>query len=181
MFELENKILKISDPHFFWMFNRQNNIKKYFKNFKIKNKMKKEKNITTKQKIKKTLFKTILWIKENIPILLWVILIISMLKYSNLFQFLHNLKENFFSVILTGIIGSIAVWNPINSYIISWEIWTNKILLISIFMITRITVGFIQIPAEIYFFGKKFAIRRNIISFVLAIVWTYLIYFLINL
>jgi hypothetical protein len=42
-------------------------------------------------------------------------------------------------------------------------------------LISWVTVGIIQIPAESYFFGKKFTITRNIISFVFAILGAYLV------
>ena len=134
--------------------------------------------------IQKTFKQTLIWFKELIPMLLWILLLIAMLKELSLFSYLSNyLDNNFISIIIADIFGSISAWNTINSYIIAnsfWNLETN-ILIITVFLISWITVWFIQIPAEIYFFGKKFTIIRNIISFIFAIIWAYIIYFLMNI
>jgi len=136
------------------------------------------------QNIKKNFIQTLLWFKELIPMLLGIIIIVAMFKEAWIFKFMSKyLNDNFFSVILADIFGSISAWNTINSYIIANSFWKldNYILIITTFLIAWTTVWIIQIPAEMYFFGKKFAITRNIISFVFAIIWAYLVYFLYNL
>ena len=134
-------------------------------------------------KFKNKLLNTLVWLKENIPIIIGVLLLTSIMKYTPIFSYLQNLKDNFFSVFIADIIWSIATWNPINSRIITSQIWTldKKIIVITTFLVARITVGFIQIPAEIYFFKKKFAILRNLISFIFAILAGIITYFLFNL
>ncbi len=132
----------------------------------------------------KTFKQTLVWFKELIPMLLWILLLISILKELSLFSYLSNyLDNNFISIIIADIFGSISAWNTINSYIIANSFWNinENILIITVFLISWITVWFIQIPAEIYFFGKKFTIIRNIISFIFAIIWAYIIYFLMNI
>lgn len=133
------------------------------------------------QNIKKTLFQTLNWFKEIIPMLLGILLIIAMLKESWFFDFLTKyLSNDFISTVLASIFGSISVWTTINSYIIANSFWwlNNYILVITAFLISWITVWIIQIPAEIYFFGKKFALIRNIISFIFSIIISYIVYFL---
>ena len=134
--------------------------------------------------IRKIFKQTLIWFKELIPMLLGILLLISMFKELWIFTYLSDyLNDNFFSLILVDFFGSISAWNTINSYIIADSFWNieNNILAITTFLIAWTTVWFIQIPAEIYFFGKKFAIIRNIISFVFAIIAAYIIYFLMNL
>lgn len=136
------------------------------------------------QKIKKTFFQTLMWFKEIIPMLLWIIIIIAMLKQAGIFDSIAKyISDDFFWVILADIFWSISVWNTINSYIIANSFWTinNYILVITAFLIAWVSVWIIQLPAESYFFGKKFAIIRNLISFIFAILWAYLVYFLYNL
>jgi len=67
--------------------------------------------------------------------------------------------------------GSILAGNPINSYIIGGELLTYGLSLLAVtaFIITWVTVGLIQLPAEIAALGKRFALVRNAVSFVLAI------------
>jgi len=67
--------------------------------------------------------------------------------------------------------GSIFAGNPINSYIIGGELLKYGVSLFAVtaFIVTWVTVGLVQLPAEIVAFGKRFALLRNGLSFVLAI------------
>jgi len=120
------------------------------------------------QNIKKTFFQTLNWFKEMLPMLLGILLIVAMLKQSWFFD------------ILTKYFWSISAGTTINSYIIADSFWKidNYILVITAFLVSWITVWIIQIPAEIYFFGKKFALTRNLISFIFSIIISYIVYFL---
>jgi len=133
-----------------------------------------------KKILKNKIFKTILGLKANIPMILWVLLLISMVKFSSLFFYLRNLKDDFFSVIIADIVWSISAGNPINSYIIAQQIWDlqDKLIVITTFLIAWVTVGFLQIPAEIHFFWKKFAITRNLVSFIFSIICALIVAFL---
>ncbi len=134
--------------------------------------------------IKQSFLKTILWIKELLPILIWVLLLVSLINNS-LFvnNILKTLDDNILSIFIADIIASISAWNAINSYIIADWIWNleNHTKIITTFLIAWVTVWIIQIPAEIYFFWKKFALIRNLISFIFAITWWYVVYFLMQL
>ena len=67
--------------------------------------------------------------------------------------------------------GSIFAGNPINSYIIGGELLKYGVSLFAVtaFIVTWVTVGLVQLPAEIAAFGKRFAFLRNGLSFLLAI------------
>jgi hypothetical protein len=82
--------------------------------------------------------------------------------------------------LLVGIFGGVSAWNPINSYIIAWEMWNieQNALIISVFLIARVTVWFVQIPAETYYFWKKYALVKNIINFIFSFIWGYIIYYI---
>lgn len=136
------------------------------------------------QNIKQTFKQTLFWFNQIIPLLFGILLLISMFKEIWIFNYLSNyLSNNFLSVIIADIFGSIYAWNAINSYVIADSIWNieDNIIVITTFLISWVTVWFIQIPAEIYFFGKYFTFTRNIISFIFAIFWAYIIYFLMNI
>jgi len=68
------------------------------------------------------------------------------------------------------LIGSISAGNPVNSYIIGGELLHDSVSLYAVtaFIVAWVTVGLIQLPAEASLLGKRFALTRNIISFVLA-------------
>ena len=119
-----------------------------------------------------------------IPMLLWIIILVAMFKQAWIFESLAKyINDDFLWVIISDIFWSVSVGNTINSYIIANSFWdiSEYILVISAFLIAWVSVWIIQLPAESYFFGKKFAIIRNMISFVFAVVGAYLIYFLYNL
>jgi uncharacterized membrane protein len=135
-------------------------------------------------KIKKSFKQTFLWIKELLPILIWVLLLVSLINNSVFFiNILTSLEDNFISVFIADIIASISAWNAINSYIIANWIWEleNNTKIITTFLIAWVTVWIIQIPAEIYFFWKRFTLIRNLISFIFAIIGWYVVYFLMKI
>ena len=69
------------------------------------------------------------------------------------------------------LIGSISAGNPITSYIIGGELLNKGVSLFAVtaFIVAWVTVGIIQYPAEADMLGKRFAILRNVFSFMLAI------------
>jgi len=136
------------------------------------------------QNIKKSFIQTLMWFKELIPMLFGILLLISMFNQLGVFNYLNTyLSNDFISLFIANIFWSISAGSTINSYIIanSFGDINNNLLIITVFLISWITVWIIQLPAEIYFFGKKFALIRNLINFVFSIIATYIIYFLMNL
>jgi len=73
--------------------------------------------------------------------------------------------------ILGSAIGSVSAGNPISSYIIGGELLKQGVSLFAVtaFITAWVTVGLIQLPAEAAILGKRFAIIRNSMGFVLAI------------
>jgi predicted Fe-Mo cluster-binding NifX family protein len=67
--------------------------------------------------------------------------------------------------------GSILAGNPINSYVIGGELLKHSVSLFAVtaLMLTWVTVGLVQLPAEIAALGRKFALVRAAVSFVLFI------------
>lgn len=113
-------------------------------------------------------------IKNTLPILFGIILLIAFM--------ISIIPSNFYSKIFTGnnlidsflgtIVGSIAAGNPVNSYVIGIELLRQDVGLIAVtaFIISWVTVGVIQFPAEALLLGKRFALVRNISSFISAII-----------
>ncbi len=69
-------------------------------------------------------------------------------------------------------LGSISAGNPLTSYIIGGELLKQGVGLIAVtaFLLSWVTVGIIQLPAESLMLGRRFAITRNVVSFILAII-----------
>ena len=111
---------------------------------------------------------------KSLPILLGVILLISLLNilipkniYSSFFS--HNI---ILDSTIGSVLGSILAGNPITSYVIGGEFLKQGVSLVAVtaFIVAWVTVGIVQLPAEITLLGKKFAVARNITAFVFAII-----------
>jgi len=72
--------------------------------------------------------------------------------------------------LIGGVLGSVFAGNAVNSYIIGGELLRSGVTLYAVtaFIITWVTIGLLQFPAEASILGKSFAIKRNFLSFVLA-------------
>jgi len=79
------------------------------------------------------------------------------------------------------LVGSVVAGNPANSYIISNSLLENEIALAAVvaFLISWVTVGFVNLPLESKYFGWKLAICRNIVNIILSIVMGLLIYIIL--
>jgi uncharacterized membrane protein YraQ (UPF0718 family) len=77
----------------------------------------------------------------------------------------------FLDPLIGAILGSISIGNPIVSYVIGNGLLNSGVDLIAVsaFIISWVTVGFVQIPTEAAFFGKQFALIRTVTSFISAI------------
>ena len=112
-------------------------------------------------------------INMSVPILVGVLLLVGALN--------TLVPKQFFARIFTGnrvldpligaLFGSIAAGNPLTSYIIGGELLGSGISLIAVlaFVVSWVTVGTIQLPAESLMLGRRFALLRNGISCLMAI------------
>ncbi|WP_129597862.1 hypothetical protein [Methanohalophilus profundi] len=122
--------------------------------------------------IGKSAKKTLNALNQSLPVVVGVIMAISLLKTA--------VPESLYSTIFTGnilidpfigsLIGSIAAGNPITSYIIGGELIKQGVSLFAVtaFLLSWVTVGIISLPAEMDILGKKFALARNIICFIVS-------------
>ncbi len=64
--------------------------------------------------------------------------------------------------------GAAAAGNPVVSYLLGGELLSQGISLyaVSAFILSWVTLGFIQLPAEVEVFGGRFTLYRNILAFV---------------
>ena len=113
-------------------------------------------------------------LNNSIPILLGVLLLVGLVK--------TLIPNDFFQRVFTGnmivdpvmgaVIGSVAGGNPLTSYVIGGELLDKGTSLVAVlaFILSWVTVGIIQLPAESLMLGRRFAFVRNALSFVFAIV-----------
>jgi len=113
-------------------------------------------------------------IKVTVPLVIGMLLLISCLDLLLNSKWILVLFQNNFFVdsLIGGTIGSLAAGNPITSYILAGEFLQTGISLAATtaFILTWVTVGLVQLPAESLMLGKKYSIVRNILSFLSAII-----------
>ena len=129
-------------------------------------------------KLKKSFIQAERALGKAFPMILGTILLISLISalipksfYVSVFS-----QNIFFDSIVGGLIGSVSAGNPITSYIFGGEMLNQGVSLIAVtaFLVSWVTVGLIQLPAESSILSKKFAIIRNLSSFVFVIIVAFL-------
>jgi hypothetical protein len=95
----------------------------------------------------------------------WVIMIMPDKVATGLFS-----GNGFIDTLLGAAIGSVAVGHPLVSYVLGGELRDAGVSLLAVtaFIVSWVTVGVVQLPAEILYFGKRFALCRNALSFFAA-------------
>ncbi len=103
-----------------------------------------------------------------------IILLLGLVKEFLTFEKIATLFTNntFIDTGLGSFLGSIFAGNSMNSYIIARELELAGISLYAItaFLVSWVTVGLLQAPLEGQMFGISFAVKRNLLSALLAIV-----------
>ena len=134
---------------------------------------------------KEALLKTSNAFKQLLPVIIGIILLLSLSVAA--------IPKSFYTLVFTGnkfvdpffgaIFGSIAAGNPINSYIMGGELLKQGVSLIAViaFILSWVSVGIIQLPAESLMLGRRFAIVRNTVSFIMALVVSVLTIFTLSL
>ncbi len=104
------------------------------------------------------------------PLLLGVIGLVGLFQVLVTPKMLSSLFQgnSLLDTLIGTLIGSIAAGNPIVSYLIGGELIGQGISLyaVSAFVLSWVTLGFIQLPAEVEVFGGHFTLYRNILSFI---------------
>ena len=130
-----------------------------------------------KQSFKDALRKSARSMWMSFPILLGAVLLVSLssalIPKEAIARFFSAIP--FVDSLIGGALGSILAGNPITSYIIGGELLEQGVSLAAVtaFLVAWVTVGLVQLPAESMLLGKRFAIVRNIVSFVFAVVVAY--------
>ena len=108
-----------------------------------------------------------------LPILLGVILLLGLFRTFVSSQMIASVFTGALlrDTVIGTVIGSLSAGNPITSYIIGGELLKEGVSLfaVTVFIVAWVTVGIVQFFAEAGILGKRFALARNILSFILAI------------
>lgn len=73
-------------------------------------------------------------------------------------------------------IGSVAAGHPLASYLLGGEFLKGGVSLIAVtaLIVSWVTVGIVQLPAEALMLGTRFAIYRNVICYISAVAVAFL-------
>lgn len=127
-----------------------------------------------KNRIATSFFKTVRSFGTMLPMLFGIILLLGLFKVYVTPEMVSSVFTDrpLHDTLLGALIGSISTGNPITSYIIGGGLLDEGVSLFAVtaFILAWVTVGMVQLPAEAAMLGKRFALTRNGLSFILAIV-----------
>jgi len=135
--------------------------------------MKKEQPITAKKAIQKAFLSLV----SMLPMLLGVIGLIGMMQTYITPDMLSKLfGYGLLADIGTGtVMGAISSGNPAVSYIIADELLTQGVTLyaVSAFILSWVTLGIVQLPAEASVFGVRFTVYKNVLTLISTLLVAY--------
>ncbi|MBW1908226.1 MAG: NifB/NifX family molybdenum-iron cluster-binding protein [Deltaproteobacteria bacterium] len=107
-----------------------------------------------------------------LPLLVGVILLVGLFQAFISKEVLFSIfsGQPFFDTFLGASFGSISAGNPVNSYVIGDALAKLEVspYAVTALIVTWVTVGIVQLPAEIAALGWRFALSRNLTAFILA-------------
>lgn len=120
-----------------------------------------------------------------LPILVGVVLLMGLFNTLVSGKILASIFSNntILDTLCGACFGSIFTGNPVNSYVIGGELLRRGVSLFAVtaLLITWVTVGLVQLPAEIAALGRRFAILRNALCFILSLPIAFLTVAIINI
>jgi len=115
---------------------------------------------------------------STLPVLLGVFLLTGLLTTlaADHLQAITNTVQGTAGPFIGAALGSIAAGHPMTSYVIGGELLARGIpaTAIAALVVSWVTVGLVQLPAEAAALGVRFALWRAALCFVSAIVVAYL-------
>ena len=81
-------------------------------------------------------------------------------------------QNNFLDALLGATLGGVAAGHPLVSYVLGGELLASGVSLFAVtaLIVSWVTVGMVQLPAEALMLGKRFAVYRNLMCYLFAIV-----------
>ncbi len=92
-------------------------------------------------------------------------------------QHIIGTESGFFGMLITSLLGAITLVPVLVAFPVAAELLKNGagIAQIVVFISTLTMVGFITLPMEIKYFGKKVAVLRNVLAYLFAFVTAFVI------
>ena len=136
------------------------------------------------KELSKAINKTGKGMSGMIPVIVGILILISLFNtLVPVSSYRYLFRGTLFDPVIGALLGSVVAGNPVTSYIISGDLLKQGITLLTVtaFLTAWVTVGVVQLPAEIQFLGKKFALIRNVSAFILSLVVAFLTVILMEL
>ena len=113
-----------------------------------------------------------------LPIVIGMLLLTSLLTTLVPLDSLERLfgRGEGWDVIVAAVVGSLAAGHPLVGYVLGGELLARGVSLVAVtaLLVSWVTVGLVQLPAEALLLGRRFAIVRNLWCLVFAVMVAYL-------
>ena len=126
-----------------------------------------------RKQLKKSLEKTTSMFLGILPVIVGVILLTALLvellpAEAVAAWFGHS---DFLDALVGAVAGSISAGHPVSSYVLGGELLDKGVSLVAVtaFLVSWVSVGSIQLPAEAVMLGWRFALLRNLVCFLSSI------------
>ncbi len=135
-------------------------------------------------KVRQAARRTAIAFAKTIPIVLGVLALASLVTAAIPPQSISRAlpMESVLGPVFGAMVGSVAAGHPVTSYVLAGELMSAgaSLATITALVVSWVTVGIVHLPAEAAILGARFALWRNAISFILAIVMAYVIAVLVS-
>lgn len=137
------------------------------------------------EKLKNSAIKSAKSLYNSLPVLAGVVLLVGLANalisksaYGKVFT-----GDMISDSVIGSALGSVLAGNPVTSYVLGGELLIQGIGLVAVtaFLVSWVTVGIVQLPAESLLLGKRFSIMRNITSFMFSIIVAIITVFLVGI
>jgi uncharacterized membrane protein YraQ (UPF0718 family) len=139
----------------------------------------------TQNRLTRSFYKTIYSFINVLPIIIGMLLATSLVITIFPEQISAGLfgKGDVVDALLGASIGSIAVGHPLASYLLGGELLRSGVGLIAVtaLLVSWVTVGIVQLPAETLLLGGRFAVTRNVVCFFTALLIAFMTVFTLQL
>ena len=134
--------------------------------------------------VKKIFISSIKPLYNSLPVITGVVLLVGLVNalipesfYRTIFS-----KNVLLDTVVGSSIGSVMAGNPVTGYVLGGELLEQGVSLVAVtaFLVAWVTVGLVQLTAESIMLGKKFAILRNVFSFLFSIIVAVLTVYIIK-
>ncbi len=119
------------------------------------------------------------------PMLLGVIGLVGLFQTLVTPEMLATLFQGnpFVDTLIGTVTGGVSAGHPMISYVLGGELLKQGVshYAVTAFILSWVTLGLIQIPAEVEVFGKRFTLYRNILAFIFTLIIAILTSFTVQL